>query len=657
MTPTTRSPRPARRIDRRAVRHLAPSTGLELRREDWRDAHDDDLALPVADARASSAGTALAADASEETARRRLAEHAALLPIATARAAARFIGARLREHPLEALATLASSVLAALAAAWLPRLIGSAVDLVTEGDGDALWRLGALIVVAGLLQAVFSALAWAQVSALGQRILAGMREDVIDRALDLPAQTMERAGIGDALSRVADDVDVTAKAVTNVVPTLVQTAFFVVMTLIGMATLSPWLLILVVVIVPLYVLAARWYLPRSARLYRAERVAMGARAQGLLSAIHGQRTVHAYGLEGRETAHVAVLSRAAAVLGMRVIVLVTRVVRGITVTENIAIALVLILGYVMVQGFGAPLGIVTAAAIYLTSLMWPMMMVIFTLDDVQSAGASLTRMVGVIESVDPAVSPGTEVPRDASIDLVGVSHAYGTDDDGAERTVLAPLDLAIAPGETIALVGASGAGKSTLASIIAGTLVPRHGRVLHGGADLAHGDLEAVRAHSSIVSQDVHVFRGPLAADLRLARPDATDDELVTALRSVGALGWVERLPQGLGTVVGEKGEQLTAEQAQQLALARIVLQDPAVLVMDEATADEGSSGARVLELAALEAARGRTTVIVAHRLSQAKEADRILVMADGRVVEEGPHDELVARDGVYARLWGAWAS
>ncbi|MGO1926859.1 MAG: ABC transporter ATP-binding protein, partial [Brachybacterium tyrofermentans] len=324
--------------------------------------------------------------------------------------------------------------------------------------------------------------------------------------------------------------------------------------------------------------------------------------------------------------------------------------------ENLSIALVLVLGYVMVHVGGAPIGLVTAAALYLISLLWPMMNLIFSLDDVQSAAASLTRMVGVIESIDLASSPGDEKPVDASIRLEGVSHAYGTDQDGEERIVLRPIDLDIAPGEVVSLVGASGAGKSTLAAIIAGTLEPRHGRVLHGGADLTRADIEAGRAHSSIVSQDVHVFRGTLREDLRLANPTASDEELWAALVRVDATVWAERLPRGLDTEVGEKGERLTAEQSQQLALARIALQDPAVLVLDEATADEGSSGARVLERAALEVARGRTTIIVAHRLSQAMVADRILVMADGSVVEQGSHDELVGRGGVYARLWEAWA-
>lgn len=593
----------------------------------------------------------------DSTAQRQLHEHAQLLPIASGGQAARYMLARLGEHRWFTVLTLLITIGSAVAAAILPRLIGAAVDVVDSGGTSAaVWSLGVQIVAVGAVQAVLMAVGWTMISTLGQRILAGMREQVIDRALDLPAQSMEQTGIGDALSRVADDVDVAARAVNNLVPNLIQLGFLVLVTLAGMASLSPYLLLMVVVILPLYAVSARWYLRRTAPLYRRERVAMGARAQGLLSAIHGIPTVNAYGIERRETRHVAVLSETAAVLNMRVMSLVGRLVMLINIPESIALLAVMVIGFAMVQVVGAPLGLVTAAAIYLVSLFWPMLAFIFNLDDVQSAGASLSRMVGVITSIDPAASPGSERPTDASIRLEQVSHSYTTDEDGQERVVLYPIDLDIAAGQTVALVGASGAGKSTLASIITGTLAPRHGRVLHGGADLAHADIEAVRAHASIVSQDVHVFRGTLAEDLKLARPRATDEELWAALRTVEADTWVERLPRGLETEVGEKGERLTAEQSQQLALARVVLQDPSVLVLDEATADEGSSGARVLERAALEAAKDRTTVIVAHRLSQAKEADRILVMADGRVVEQGPHEHLVARDGVYARLWEAWS-
>ncbi|MGO2719322.1 MAG: ABC transporter transmembrane domain-containing protein, partial [Brachybacterium tyrofermentans] len=377
---------------------------------------------------------------SDATARRQLDEHAQILPIASVGVSVRHLGGRLRRFWLMTTVTLLVVTAGAVAAAWMPRLIGTTVDLVQNDAGsDAIWRQGGLIMLAGVLQAAFSALGWALVSGLGQRVLAGMREDVIDRALDLPAQSMEVTGIGDALSRVADDVDVTARAVNNVVPNLIQMGFYVAVTLVGMVSLSPWLLLLVVLVVPMYLISALWYLKRTAPIYRRERVAMGARAQGLLSAIHGIPTVHAYGIERRETRHVAVLSETAVVLGMRVMTLVTRLVKIVVWPENLSIALVLVLGYVMVHVGGAPIGLVTAAALYLISLLWPMMNLIFSLDDVQSAAASLTRMVGVIESIDLASSPGDEKPVDASISLEGVSHAYGTDQDGEERIVLRPI--------------------------------------------------------------------------------------------------------------------------------------------------------------------------------------------------------------------------
>ncbi|MDO5644229.1 MAG: ABC transporter ATP-binding protein [Dermabacter sp.] len=584
---------------------------------------------------------------------RQLSRHAELLPIATFGETARFVARRLRQFRGLTAMMLLSTITASIALAALPWLIGVSVDVVKDNRGmEALWWLAGAMVLTGTIQAIFAAISRAQISGLGQRVLAGMREDVIDRALDLPAQTMERAGIGDALSRVADDVDVTARAVNNIVPYLITIIFQIVVTMTALVFISPWLLIIVVAIAPMYAWGMRWYLPRTNRIYRVERIAKGARAQGLLAAINGIPTVHAYGIEERETRHVGSLSAAAYTLVMRIIGLVVKLVLLMQIPEAIALLLVVLIGFFTVQAGVLPIGIVAAASMYIVALFWPLQSLIFSLDDVQSAAASLTRMVGVITSINPATSHGTDRPDGGALSIQGVSHSYG---EGA-RVVLHPIDLEVAEGETIALVGASGAGKSTLASIMAGTLTPRHGRVLHGGADLTTAHIESVRKHASIVSQDVHVFHGTLRQDLQLTRPGASDPELWEALDAVGAEEWARLLPKGLDTEVGEKGARLTAEQGQQIALARILLQDPAILIMDEATADEGSSGARVLERAALRVAEGRTTVIVAHRLSQARVADRILVMDDGRVVESGSHEELVALGGVYARLWEAWS-
>ncbi|GIE88443.1 hypothetical protein Are01nite_49230 [Actinoplanes regularis] len=221
----------------------------------------------------------------------------------------------------------------------------------------------------------------------------------------------------------------------------------------------------------------------------------------------------------------------------------------------------------------------------------------------------------------------------------GLSFSYRSD-----RKVLSDIDLTVAPGERVAIVGSTGAGKTTLAKVIAGVHQPTTGTVSVPAGDVA------------LVTQEVHVFAGPLAEDLRLARPAATDDEVRAALAAVEALAWVDQLPDGSATEVGAGGHTLTAAQAQQLAFARLVLADPPVAILDEATAEAGSAGARLLERAAAAALAGRAAVIVAHRLTQAASADRIVVLDAGRIVEVGDHRELTSRPGPYATLWEAWS-
>lgn len=236
--------------------------------------------------------------------------------------------------------------------------------------------------------------------------------------------------------------------------------------------------------------------------------------------------------------------------------------------------------------------------------------------------------------------------EDAGVSLAGVGHEYV-----AGHPVVRGVDLEVKPGERVALVGASGAGKTTLAKIIAGVHRPTSGTVLVGGAPL-----ERAARSVALITQEVHVFAGPLVEDLRLARPEASPADVEEALERVGALRWARALPEGLETVVGEGGRRLTAAQAQQLALARLVLADPPVAVLDEATAEAGSAGARELEVAAARALDGRTGLLVAHRLTQASEADRVVVLEAGRVVESGTHAALLAAGGRYAALWEAWS-
>jgi ATP-binding cassette subfamily C protein len=320
--------------------------------------------------------------------------------------------------------------------------------------------------------------------------------------------------------------------------------------------------------------------------------------------------------------------------------------------ELVGLGAVLLAGFALVRDGALTVGEATAAALYFHRLFDPIGALLFQLDATQAAGAALARLVGVA-TLAPPPAPEAPVPlADGGVELDGVHFRY----DGGDE-VLHGVSLRLAPGERVALVGASGAGKTTIAKLVAGVHAPTAGAVRVGGADLRRVDPDELRRAVVLVSQEVHLFAGTLADDLRLARPGATDDELRAALATVGARAWVDALPAGLDTVVHDGPHRLGATEAQQLGLARLVLAGPRVAVLDEATAEAGSAGARVLEASAEAALAGRTALVVAHRLTQAKRADRVVVLDGGRVVEEGTHDDLLAAGGPYAELWSAWSA
>ncbi|MFJ8691260.1 ABC transporter ATP-binding protein [Micromonospora wenchangensis] len=570
------------------------------------------------------------------------------LPVASPRESRAWLGAQLRARRVAAVGTLVVGLLAATTAIVPAYAFGLLVDRVRAGGGTgALVAVAVLIATAAVVGGAATGVSAHLIRRLGAHILADLRERTLDVALRLPVAVLDRAGRGDLLSRVGADVSAIDRAVTEVLPTLVSALLLAAISL-GTIVGIDWRLGLAgAVAVPLYVLGARWYLPRAAPAYAAERVAIAQRSQRFVESVQGVDTVHAYRLEDRHLAGIADASALARDLSTSVFALYTRFVGRINGAELAALGAVLVVGFLLVRRGAVTLGEVSAAALLLHRLFGPVLQLMVTFDKAQDAGASLARLVGVLRTDPDRRADGTP-PAAHDLVLDGVSFSY----DGA-TPVLRNVSLRVGAGRVVALVGSTGAGKTTVASIAAGVLRPGHGAATLGGVPVHELPARTI----ALVSQETHVFAGPLAEDLRLARPQASPQELTAALERVGALSWALALPDGLDTVVGEGGHPLTSAQAQQLALARVVLLDPVVVVLDEATAEAGSAGARDLEQSAAAALAGRTALVVAHRLTQAVTADHVIVMEHGGIVESGPHADLVTAGGSYARLWAAWTA
>jgi len=576
-----------------------------------------------------------------------------LLPTASGRETWAAVRELLRGRRLTACAAFAVLVAATSAGLFTAPLLGRIVDLVADGrPASALTTPIVLLVAVAVVQGVLTALGVTLVAGVGEEMLARLRERFVARALRLPLDRLERAGSGDLSARVTADVAIVAEAVRRALPQLARSGLAIALTLVGMAVLDWRFLLAALLAVPVQAHTVRWYVRRAVPLYAAQRVSVGAQQQQLLDTVGGAATVRAFRLADRHVDMVTERSSATVTLALRAVRLMTSFFGRLNLAEYVGLSAVLVTGFVLVRADAATIGTATAAALYFHNLFTPFNVALSLVDDAQVAAAGLARLVGVASLPEtPRAAAAPEVVG-GSVKAAGLGHAYVPG-----HPVLRDVDLHIEPGERVALVGASGAGKTTVAKLIAGIHRPSSGTVHLGGVRLDELGPAATGGTVALITQEVHVFAGRLDDDLRLARPDATEAQLRAALDRVGALRWADALTDGLSTVVGEGGHPLTVTQAQQLALARLVLADPPIAVLDEATADAGSAGARVLEEAATAALAGRTGLVVAHRLTQAATADRVIVLEAGRVVEAGTHSDLVAAGGRYAALWTAWST
>ena len=573
------------------------------------------------------------------------------LPVATTtqvRDRARTLARRHRGRLALTVGLHAAATLAGLAG---PALLGLLVDEVDDGTTAGHVDRIALAVLAALLaQVVLVRVARLASYVLGEQVLAELREEFLDGVLALPLGTVEQAGTGDLLARSTRDVEDVAEVVRFAVPETLIATVTVALTVAAAVAVSPWMALpSCLVVVPLLWASTRWYLRRAPAGYLREMAAWSRLTGGVAETVEGGRTVEALGLQQRRIRRTDDDIREQYRAERYTLFLRTVWFPAIEGAYLIPVATAVVAGGLLHARGLASVGQVTTVALYMRQLVDPLDTVLSWLDHLQVGTTAFARLLGVAHVPADRQATATR-PADERLVARDVRFAYTPG-----RDVLHGVDLDLRPGERLAMVGPSGAGKSTLGRLLAGVNAPRAGSVTVGGVPLVELPLDRLRGHVVLVTQEQHVFAGTLRDNLALARPGAGDDALASALAAVDALGWVEALPEGLDTVVGTGGHGLSAAQAQQVALARLVLADPHTLVLDEATSLLDPRAARRLERSLSAVLAGRTVVAIAHRLHTAHDADRVAVVEDGRVTELGTHADLVAAEGAYATLWHRW--
>ena len=573
-----------------------------------------------------------------------------LLPVADAAEVRQYARDLFRRNPRGLSLAVGLHMLAAIAGLAAPRLLGDLVEAIQQRSGvGTINRLALVIAGFVVLQAALTRFAVLASARLGERVLAGLREDFIDRILAIPLSTVERAGAGDLLTRTTRDVDALSNCVRRAVPETLIAGLTVCLVVTALLLVSPVFAVPLLVAVPILAAGTRWYLRRAPAGYLRENASYSQVTEGLTETVESARTVEALGRQQQRIGRTDADLRRSWLAERYTLSLRTVFWPVIEFGYVLPVVLTVIAGGWLYFRGQATLGQVTAAVIYAQMLVDPLDRLLSWLDEVQVGAASLARLLGIAYVQEAAVTAAGE-PDGARIDVTDVRFSYVPG-----REVLHGVSLSLAPGERLAIVGPSGAGKSTLGRLLAGVHHPDSGTIKVGGVSVTDLPLDRLRTEVALVTQEHHVFIGTLRDNVAMVRPGSSADDVRSALAAVHSLDWATALPEGLDTIVGAGGHPLSAAQAQQVALARLVLADPHTLVLDEATSLLDPRAARDLERSLAAVLHGRTVVAIAHRLFSAHDADRVAVVEDGRIAELGSHDELVAAGGSYAALWRSW--
>jgi ABC-type multidrug transport system fused ATPase/permease subunit len=577
-------------------------------------------------------------------------------PVADNRTVLAFFRGLVRDRGSEFFWLITLNALAAGAALVVPRLLGDLVDRTVGSGARAeqirqLDRLALLIVAVVCAQALLTFLAQRISTIFGQDLLSSAREYIVSTVLRLPLGRVEGASTGDLVTRVTRDVGTMSRSVQFGLPQAIISGLTVALSVVAMLLNSVVLAVPSLLLIGVSGIQVRRYLERAAKGYITEGSTYSRINTTLTETAEGARTVEALGLRDLRVAagddDIAVSAQAERyTMTLRNLLFCV-----IDVCFNSPRVVTLLVGGWGYSRGWVSLGQITAALLYVESLSGPLDRLVSEMDRLQVGVASTSRLLGIAEVPEDRIA-GEARPEGPHLVGEDLRFAYREGHD-----VLHGVSLDLEVGERLAVVGPSGSGKSTLGRLLSGINGPRTGSVTVGGVDLVALPLEMLRTEVALVTQEHHVFVGTVRDNIVLAREHSDDEAVWAALSAVGSRDWVERLPKGLDTLIGSGQQALTPAQAQQIALARLIIADPHTLVLDEATSLIDPRTARTLEGSMNALLDGRTVVAIAHRLHTAHDADRIAVVIDGEIVELGSHHELVARDGEYAALWRAWTS